>query len=151
VYRLVWRNLIIFGHNFVVFILVAFVFGIWPGESGLLVLPGLLLIALNVMWIALLLGIICSRFRDVPLIVASIVQVIFFLTPILWQPSLLGQHPGFVDMNPFYHLIELVRMPLLGHSPPLASWMTALVIGAIGWFGTFMLFSRFRKRITYWL
>jgi ABC-type polysaccharide/polyol phosphate export permease len=151
VYRLVWRNLIILGHNFVVFVVVALVFRVWPGQSGLLVIPGLLVIALNVTWIALLLGIISSRFRDVPLIVASLVQVVFFLTPILWKPSLLGRRVGFVDMNPFYHLIEIVRMPLLGHSPTFLSWIAALVIAAIGWSTTFLLFSRFRKRIAYWL
>lgn len=151
VYRLIWRNLIIFGHNFVVFVVVALVFNIWPGLSGLLVIPGLLAIALNATWIALVLGIICARFRDVPLIVASLIQVVFFLTPILWQPNLLGEHVGFVEMNPFYHLIEVVRMPLLGHAPPASSWMATLVIGAIGWVITFLIFSRFRKRIAYWL
>lgn len=151
VYRLVWRNLIIFGHNFVVFVLVAVFFGIWPGEAGILVVLGLLLIVLNATWAALLLGMICTRFRDVPLIVASLVQIVFFLTPILWQPSLLGRHIGFVDMNPFYHLIEIIRSPLLGRSPPVLSWVAALIIGAVGWLGTFLLFARFRKRIAYWL
>lgn len=151
VYRLVWRNLIIFGHNFVVFVLVAVFFEIWPGEIGLLAVPGLLLIAFNAVWVALVLGMVCTRFRDVPLIVASVVQIAFFLTPILWQPNLLGDRIGLVDMNPFYHMIELVRSPLLGQVPAIHNWVASFIISAIGWPVTFVLFARFRKRIAYWL
>lgn len=151
VYRLVWRNLIIFGHNFIVFVFVAVFFEIWPGMAGFLAVPGLLLISLNAIWVALLLGMICARFRDVPLIVASFVQIAFFLTPILWQPSLLGERVGFVAMNPFYHLLEIVRSPLLGQVPTVPNWVASVIISVVGWSVTFVLFARFRKRIAYWL
>ena len=78
VYRLIWRNLIIFGHNMVVFVVVACIFSIWPGWSGLLLLPGLILICATGGWVCLLLGLISARFRDVPQLVASFIQVAFF-------------------------------------------------------------------------
>ena len=81
VYRLLWRNFLILCHNSVVFVIVAAIFGVWPGWIGLLAVPGLALLCLNGIWAGLLLGIICARFRDVPPIVASVVRILFFVTP----------------------------------------------------------------------
>ncbi len=151
IYRIVWRNLIIFAHNFVVYIGVAVVFGIWPGIAGLLLLPGLVLIVLTAIWVGLLLGMICARFRDVPQIVVSVLQVAFFLTPIIWKPELLGSRAGFVQANPFFHFVELVRAPLLGSVPGLMTWIVVLATTLAGWFVTFLFFRRFRARIAYWV
>ncbi len=149
--RVVWRNLIIFAHNFVVYLVVAVVFAIWPGAAALLLLPGLGLIAANAMWVGLLFGMICARFRDVPPIVTSLLQVAFFLTPIIWKPELLGNRVAFVQINPFFHFVELVRAPLLGEVPTSLTWAVVLALTAGGWLVTFLFFRRFRSRIPYWL
>jgi len=151
VYWMLWRNFIIFGHNFVIYLIVAVVFGIWAGAAALLVLPGLVLVAANAVWVGLLLGMVCARFRDVPQIVTSLLRPVFFLTPIIWKPELLGKRMGFVDMNPFFHFIELVRAPLLGAVPETLTWTVVLAITAGGWFVTFLFFRRFRSRIPYWV
>lgn len=151
VYRMIWRNLIIFAHNFVVYIAVAVWFEIWPGAAALLLLPGLVLIVLTAIWVGLLLGMICARFRDVPQIAGSVLQVAFFLTPIIWKPELLGSRAGFVQANPFFHFVELVRAPLLGQAPAALTWTVALGVTAGGWFVTFLFFRRFRARIAYWV
>ena len=151
VYRIIWRNLIIFAHNFVVYIAVAVWFGIWPGAAALLLLPGLALIILNAMWIGLLLAMVCARFRDVPQIVASLLQVAFFMTPIIWKPELLGRRMAFAEANPFYHFVELIRAPLLGGVPAPLTWAMVLGITAAGWLVTALFFRRFRARIPYWV
>ena len=151
VYRIVWRNLIIFAHNLIIYPVVAVLFGIWPGVTGLLFLPGLAIVALNGLWAGLLLGMICARFRDVPQIVASLLQVAFFLTPIIWKPDLLGRRAGIVDLNPFYHFVQIIRAPLLGEVPDALTWGMALGVTAAGWFVTFLFFRRFRSRISYWV
>ena len=43
VYRLLWRNLLVLCHNAAVFVIVAGIFGVWPGWAGLLAVPGLAL------------------------------------------------------------------------------------------------------------
>ena len=151
VYRLIWRNLIIFGHNMVVFIVVACIFSIWPSWSGLLLLPGLILNCATGIWVCLLLGLISARFRDVPQLVASFIQVAFFLTPIIWKPELLGDRFGIVDFNPFYHFVEIIRQPMLGNMPDNTSWLVTICITVLGWILTFLIFSRFRGRIAYWI
>ena len=151
VYRVVWRNLIIFGHNILIFVVVAVLFSIWPGWVGLLALPGLALLCLNGVWAGLLLGLVSARFRDVPQIVASIVQVFFFLTPIIWKPELLPGRALVLDLNPFFHFVELVRTPLLGQAPGLASWLAVLGITLGGWLLTLAMYRRYRWRIAYWV
>ena len=71
VFRLLWKNLIILAHNALVFVAVAAIFGVWPGTAGLLVLPALVLVCLAGLSISALLGLLTSRFRDIPPIVAS--------------------------------------------------------------------------------
>ena len=149
--RVVWRNLIIFFHNAVIFVVVAFFFSVWAGWLGLIALPGLMLLCLNGMWIGLLLGIISARFRDVPPIVESVMRLSFFITPIIWMPDLLPQRAVFLDFNPFFHYLELVRAPLLGQAPGLVSWIAVLGITFSGWIVAFALFRYYRWRIAYWV
>ena len=151
VYRLAWRNLIIFAHNAIVYIAAAILFSIQPGWPGLLFLPGLVLLCLNGVWVGLLLGLVSARFRDVPQIVTSIMQIAFFLTPIIWKPELMPDRAYLLDLNPFFHLMELVRAPALGQTPGLASWLAVLGITLGGWLVTILMYRLYRWRIAYWI
>ena len=152
VYRAVWRNLIIFFHNAMIFVVVALLFSVWPGWTGiLLALPGLALLCLNGIWAGLFLGTISARFRDVPPIVESVMRIAFFVTPIIWMPELLPRRAGLLDFNPFFHFLELVRAPLLGQAPGFVSWLVVLGVTFGGWLVTFVLFRRYRWRIAYWV
>ena len=151
VYRMLWRHLIIFAHNIVIFVLVAMIFSLWPGWAGPLVVPGLLILFINGLWVGVLLGLISARFRDVPQIIGSVLQVAFFLTPIIWKPEHLPARSWFVDLNPFYHFVEIVRAPLLGQALSLRTWATTLLVTAAGWSVTFIVYCLYRRRIAYWL
>lgn len=152
IFRVVWRNLLVFFHNVVVFVIVAVVFGIPPSWSTLLIIPGLFLICLNSAWIGILLGVVCLRFRDVKQIVASGLQILFFITPIFWTPSVAGEgRHVFIDANVFFHLVEIVRSPLLGISPTALTWYLIIGVTVLGWAMTIVVFSRVRDRIAYWL
>jgi len=147
----IWRNLIILGHNLLIYLVLLAIFAINPGWSALWAVPGLVLVILNLIWVALLLALVCTRFRDVPLIVQSAVQMIFFVTPVFWSPELMPHRTILVHGNPFFHMIALVREPLLGHAPTLDSWIFLLITLVLGWVGTFIIFTKFRRRVAYWL
>ncbi len=149
--RTLTRHMIIYAHNFVVYIVVAIIFGIWPGVYLVLLIPSLALLLWNALWMIMFLGMLCARFRDITPIITSLVQVVFFVTPVIWSPSLLDAHIWIVWINPFYHFLELMRAPLLGHAPSIWSYVYAFVTGIIGSTVTFMLFRRFRARIAYWV
>tara|TARA_B110000444_G_C18803570_1_gene578727 strand:- start:960 stop:1718 length:759 start_codon:yes stop_codon:yes gene_type:complete len=151
--RVLWRNLLILAHNILILPLVLLVMGKGIGLEALLAIPGLLLVALCLSWVALLFAMLCARYRDLAQIVASVLQVMFYLTPIIWMPSLLPDRMGatFLQLNPFYHLLELIRAPLSGVVPGLTSWFVVLSIAVVGWAFTLLVFSRLRHSVAYWL
>src|SRR5690606_14975042 len=120
---------------------------------SLVSIPAMVLLIVNLAWVALLLGTVCARYRDLAQIIGSALQVIFYLTPIIWMPALLtGRRSLYLlDWNPLYHLIEIVRAPLLGALPSAMNWGFSLACAIIGWTVTMLLYGRFRHRIPYWL
>ena len=153
-YALVWRNFIVFLHNMAVYLLIMLVY-MPHGLTWKLVLaiPALMLMMVNGVWIAIVLGTLTARFRDVQQIVQSIIQVSMFVTPLFWSPDSLSgtRRVVFVGLNPLYHLLAIVRDPLLGRTPSLHSYIAVAIITLAGWTFAFLVYSRFRKRIAYWL
>lgn len=150
IFQFVWAQMITFAHNFLIYIVIALAFGINPGWTALLFVPAFVLYALNASFCAMILGPLCARFRDIPMIVGSVVQVVFFMTPILWSTTQLPQRAAFVELNPFYHFIEIARDPLLGGTGNPSNWLACLAITFfLGGVGT-IFFARYRSRIAYW-
>jgi ABC-type polysaccharide/polyol phosphate export permease len=152
VYRVVYRNLIVLAHNAVVYVAVALYFGLPVSAATLMVAPGLVVMVLNGVWVGLLLGMICARFRDVVPIVGSLIQVWFFLTPIFWDRAALDRRYGWlVEINPADALLEIVRAPLLGQPVAAGAWPLALGVLVVGWAVSLAFFARFRARIPFWV
>jgi ABC-2 type transport system permease protein len=151
IYQMLWRNLLIFAHNISIYVFVLIFAKIDIGWNILLAFVGLFLILLNGVWVGLTLGGLSARFRDVPPIVSSIMQVAFFLTPIFWTPGSLPSRELFVHLNPFYYLVEVVRMPLLGQTPPLFIWLVVIAMNCCGALVAIAFFARYRARIAYWV
>ena len=151
VLRMVWKNLLIFAHNFVIVLVVIIFFPPHMSWSLLFFPLGILMIAINGVWLGILLGLLCARFRDIPIIISSIVQVAFFLTPVLWKAGSLGRYGWAATWNPLHHFLEIVRQPLLGESVSALSWVAVCFVTAAGVAVTLMMFSRFRRRIAYWV
>ncbi|AHF05165.1 sugar ABC transporter permease [Marichromatium purpuratum 984] len=151
VYRKLWSALIAFAHNIWVFVGVALWFGVSWDWSLLWVFPALALLLLNGLWIGLFFGLLSARFRDVPLIIASMVQVLFFITPVIWKPEMLPGRALLLHLNPFYHLVEVIRAPLLGQPPALTNWLAVLLLAAVGWAVALLFYSAYRWRIAYWV
>jgi lipopolysaccharide transport system permease protein len=112
---------------------------------------GLLLIVICLSWMALISAVISARYRDVPQLIANILQILFWLTPLMYFPEQLHAKRFIADYNPLTHIIALVREPLLGGEASLNDWLIVLAIAVLGWAGTFLFFARFRARIVYWL
>jgi len=151
--RVIWRNVVIFVHNIVIYPLVLLVFWLPLRATAIFSVLGFVLLMINLCWMALLLGVLCTRYRDIPQIVSNLLQVCFYLTPIIWMPHLLPKRASvlLLDANPFFHLIEIVRAPLLGTLPSSFSWLICVVLALVGWCITILFYGRFRSRIAYWL
>jgi lipopolysaccharide transport system permease protein len=152
--RVVVRNLFVLAHNLVVIVLVFAIFDVVPSSAVISVIPALLLWLVDGMAVCLLLGVFGARFRDIPPIIASIVQIAFYVTPVLWSPTMvMHRHIGrlLVEWNPFYALLQILRGPLLGLPLEPAAWWVALGYSALLVVLSALVFTRARARITYWV
>jgi ABC-2 type transport system permease protein len=182
--RTVWRQTIMFAHNMIVYAIVLGIFFVYldqpyslqgevactpgkvchPGLSWhyLMVIPGFALLALNAAWVSLFLGIISTRFRDFPQLIDALVQLLFYLTPIVWSLDTVLDAAGrrhqlafvlepIVHLDPFYDLIQIVRGPLTGGGTYPIEWEVVGILTVLGW-GLALLFMRnYRARVAYWV
>jgi ABC-type polysaccharide/polyol phosphate export permease len=155
IFRVLMRNLIVFAHNLLVFVAVAVIFEMVPRPSILLLPIGLTLAMINYVWISFMLAVICARFRDVIQLVANISTILFFVTPIFWQPAQLDSVPVarflLADANFAYHLVDVIRAPLLSTAPQLSSYIYLCVTAVTGFLLSSLFLRRFYDRIAYWL
>jgi lipopolysaccharide transport system permease protein len=150
--RVICRSFIIFAHNFIVLIPVIFFFHVKLNWSLLMELPALLIVAVTAFGYGLVLATIGARFRDIAQIVASLMQVAFFVTPVMWNATTLSPRGQFIiQFNPFTQFITLLRAPLLGVMPGLHTFLITISIMLAGLLLAFALLLRTRHRIVYWL
>lgn len=152
--RVIWRNLIILGHNLIILPLLFLAMQKPVEPVALLAIPGFLILLLNASWMMLFVSVVCTRFRDVTQIVQNAVQVIYFLTPIMWtSETLKGSRVGglMLDLNPFYSIIDIVRSPLLGQMPDPLHWVIAGALAVLGWAAALLFYGHRLRRVAYWL
>lgn len=151
--RIIARNCIVFAHNFVIIPVVLFFFSVPVNWATLLVIPGMVLVLALVTILSLGLAIAGVRFRDIEPTVASLLQISFFVTPILWLPQNLPANPVvglFPQVNIFYHLLNVVRDPLMGKVPPASSYIFILLAISLCGILALFAFNRVRTRIVFW-
>ena len=156
VYRMVWRQALLFAHNIVIYVIIAMIYPKPWSWADLSVIPALALIMLNCIWASLVFGIIGTRFRDIAPLLNSVVQLLFFMTPIIWNTQTLAQQGAsrwskIVELNPLLHYLDIVRAPLLGAQQELRHWVVVIVLTVIGWILAAFAMRRYRSRVPYWV
>ena len=158
VYRLVWRQLLFFAHNIVIWVLLVIIFRIPLTWQTLLAIPALLLLVLNGVWVTMLFGIIATRFRDVAPLLEALVQLLFYVTPIVWTTQTLKEQGGEVaqrallaEINPLYHYLEIVRAPMINQPVAAYHWGIVAICTAVGLLITLLAMRQMRFRVSYWV
>ncbi|MGE0824089.1 MAG: ABC transporter permease [Candidatus Binatia bacterium] len=108
---------------------VAFFYRVGLHSGALWAVPGLLLVGIVSLLFIATFAYLNTRFRDAVHLATAFLQVLFYVTPIIWPPEALRDRgvPWVINYNPFYHLLEVVRQPLL-HSEP-ATGLNYVVVG----------------------
>lgn len=158
VYRLVWRQLIIFAHNIVIYLILLAIFPQPLSWTVVLIIPAMILFVANSAWVAIVFGTLTTRFRDIGQLLSTAVRLVFFMTPIIWSAQSLQKVAGddssrakIVEINPMFHYLEITRGPLLGQHVEFYHW--AIVIGctALGWLLALLILRNYRARVSYWV
>jgi lipopolysaccharide transport system permease protein len=151
VWRSLARQLFFLAHHLVLYLPVA----IWAGLSWnprmLLVFPGLLVVIVNLHALSITLGLLSARFRDVPNIVSSSLQLLMFLTPVFWFPEKLPERSRFILYNPLAQLLDIVRLPLLGGAPAPGTVRFLLYFTVLNVAVAALLYGRLRRQVAYWV
>jgi ABC-type polysaccharide/polyol phosphate export permease len=148
----IYRNSIVLAHNMAIAIVLILLFGVPVNWNTLALVPGLVICWLMLLCTGYVLGMICTRFRDAAQIVENILQIAFFVTPIMWKPDFLPPEVRFIaDYNPFALFISLLRNPLLGQPVALSSWTAALVFTTVGSFAALWIIGHYERRVIFWV
>ena len=152
IYRIITRHFLVSAHNFLIVPILLILFEIPLTPTTLLAIPALAAIALNGVWIGLIIGPLSARFRDLPLVITSVLQLAFFVTPIIFRPAQLQERLWVVThLNPFASFLEIVRAPLLGQLAEPHHYVMVTLCTLVGFVIAIPFYARFRRRIVYWL
>ncbi len=149
--RLLVRPALILLHNLVIVLVVLLFVGRGVPLSSLISIPAIILVQLTVFFLSVTVAIFCTRFQDMVQVVASLIQIVFFMSPILWEPGALKGKAYVAELNPIYHWLEIIRVPLLGGAPSLASWLWSIGSLLVAALLSFYFLGRYRTRIAYWV
>lgn len=113
VVRLIWRNYLVYLHSFAV-VIVTFLIAREPLTFRLLsLIPISLLAGLGTVFPAYIFARSIFILRDLKVVLPSAVQLVFFLTPVLWTPPESGPMHTIFIFNPAGWIIELTRQLIL--------------------------------------
>jgi ABC-2 type transport system permease protein len=160
VYRLVWRQLLLFAHNLVIYVVMLFAFGVWRHLTwmSLAAIPAIALIVVNAAWVSIMFGIFSTRYRDIAPILGSMTLLLFVLTPIMWTTQSLEAQGGqaaervkLAELNPLFHYLDIVRAPMIGQDQQAYHWYIVLAITVVGWAAAILALRKYRARVPYWV
>ncbi|KGF16636.1 sugar ABC transporter permease [Corynebacterium freneyi DNF00450] len=158
VYRLVWRQLLFLAHNMIIWLILVAVFRPDLGWGFLLSIPALALLVVNGVWVTMFFGIIATRYRDVAPLLESMIQLVFYMTPIVWTTKTLDEQGGAVaerariaELNPLYHYLEIIRAPLTGQPLDAYHWWIVLGCTVVGLLLALLAMRQWRSRVSYWV
>ncbi len=149
--RIVFRTLLVLAHNAVLIPIVLLFTQTITTASIVLLVPALGLYAVVSFGLCILLGMLSARFRDVPQIIGSVLQIAFFVTPIFWSADSMGRLQTVVELNPLFAFVDITRAPLIGKPFAPYSWAVAIVTTVLICSLAGVLFVRLRGRIAYWV
>lgn len=158
VYRLVWRQALFLAHNLVIWVILMLIFPRDLGWEVLLALPAMVILILNGVWVAMFFGIVATRYRDVAPLLEAMVQLLFYVTPIVWTTQTLKEQGGEIaqrallaEINPLFHYMEIIRAPMIGQPLAAYHWWIVLACTAVGLILAMLAMKQWRFRVSYWV
>ena len=158
VYRLVWRQALFLAHNLVIWAVLIMIFPRPLGWDLLLAIPAMALLILNGVWVTMFFGIVATRYRDVAPLLEAMVQLLFYVTPIVWTTQTLKEQGGEIaqrallaEVNPLFHYMEIIRAPMIGQPLAAYHWWVVLGCTAVGLILSLLAMKQWRFRVSYWV
>jgi ABC-type polysaccharide/polyol phosphate export permease len=119
--------------------------------------PSLLLVFILGWSLATLMGVMNVLFQDCQHLIEVVLQVLFYLTPIMYEPSqIIRDNPNLVwclkNLNPLAVMLDLLRDPILyAKMPPLETYGIGLLIAAMAASAASLTLLKIEKRMVFYL
>lgn len=152
IYSFIVKQFILFAHNLLIFFLLGAYFSVPFYSEPFWLIAGLLIYIPFIFGSTIIISIVSMKFRDIPEILASILQVMFFATPVMWRPELLEERGRsyILEFNPLYYFIEVLRQPLMGEATSTDIFIITSVISITTLICAIFIYIRFRHRIAFY-
>jgi lipopolysaccharide transport system permease protein len=149
----VTKDFLLFLCNLPLCILVNFILGVKINFNIFLFFINLPIIIIASVSLSYLLSLLCLRFRDFIYLISSLMQLIFFFTPIFFKPEQLGTKGIMYVVNPnfIYHYVELLRQPLLGNVPTFLNYFVTILFTFFLLILSKLFYKKYNLRVPYWL
>ena len=149
--RIILQVIILLLHIFV-FAAVILLFQVELTPYALLSVLGIIINIVFAYGLSLGLSAIGSRYRDLSHALGSVMVFLFLFTPVFWNVEALGEARFSVVMfNPFYHLIEVVRGPIVSPGFEVINWVVASFTALITLLVGISVYVGRRKEMAAWL
>lgn len=131
--------------------LVAFVVGAHASFALLFLPVAFLILFVFSTGVALVISVLMVYFRDLQHLIGVLLQALFFLTPIMYQPEALSPRlQQIIKLNPLYYFIELFRAPIYHQKiPSLDAVAIATIISLVCAIGGMKLFRAFEQKLIF--
>lgn len=150
--KLLLRHFINLLHNIPMIILIMFFYNVEFSLNTSLSIIGIIIVALNMVWISFLVSMICARFRDISYAITSFMPIIFFITPVIFRADHVPASLHFlINLNPFTHFINIIRQPIINQTPDITSYVAAITILILGYAMAYQANKRNGKSLAFWV
>jgi len=149
--RVVFRNFVVFLHSWIILVPLLMWYGYLTFYGAFCAIFGVFLSLFSLTPLVIVLSLLCARYRDVLPMISSGMQLLFFVTPVMWHPGQVDGLSGVIKYNIFNYFINVVREPMLNGYLPLMSVIVVLAFGVGCWVFAFFAMYLTRKNIPYWL
>jgi ABC-type polysaccharide/polyol phosphate export permease len=152
VYSVIYNNTLILAYNLIIVVVLIIAFGVPINWYQLQIVPAFVLTWITMAWSGYIVAMTCVRYRDIIQLVTSWLQVLFWITPVMWKPDFIpSQYQFIIDYNPFAQFLNLLRNPFLGEPVSSYTWLTTSAITFGGGILALLLIGRYQRRIIFWI
>ena len=131
-----------------------FAFGNFGIQNWVMALPGIAILLFGGLGHIVISAYVGTKFRDLPFAFSGVLQVVFFVTPIMFPIEVLkAKGIDFVyKYNPLYYLIDIVRRPIIeGSFPPIQNYALAIIYVLAVWIVASAIARRLDNRVVFLL
>ena len=132
VLRVVWRQVLISLYNLPVVIICVVIGGATLSPQLLLLPIAICLTGVGLILPSFIIGLVTLLRRDFAQLIPSAVQLLFFVSPVMWETPESGRLSAIADFNPLAWALEAVRVLVLDDTPfTIDTWRWLVAIAAL--------------------